>query len=62
PWNFWDTEAAVLAGISDFSAAIKIQTWLIKELESFDMDATIYQLHLDRYLQRKPWIETISDQ
>ena len=61
PWSFVDTEAAVLASISDFSAAIKLQTWLIEELKSYNMDVTNYQLHLDRYLQRKPWVEVIAD-
>ena len=61
PWGFVDTEAAVLASISDFSAAIKLQTQLIEELKSYDADVTSYQLHLDQYLQRKPWVELIVD-
>ena len=57
PWSFWDTEAAVLAGVSDFSGAVKLQKWLIEELKSYNVDLTNYQLHLDQYLLRKPWIE-----
>jgi len=57
PWNFWDTEAAILAAISDFSGAIKLQKWLIEEMSSYDINIDVYQAHLDRYLQRKPWIE-----
>ena len=57
PWSFWDTEAAVLAGISDYSGAVKLQKWLIEEVKSYNVDFTNYQLHLDQYLLRKPWIE-----
>jgi hypothetical protein len=56
PWNVWDTKAAVLAAVSDFGAAIKLQKWLIKKLSTFETDNTNYQLHLDSYLQRSPWI------
>ncbi|MBL4660186.1 MAG: sel1 repeat family protein [Alcanivoracaceae bacterium] len=61
PWGFVDTEAAVLASISDFSAAIKLQAGLVEELKSYNMDVTNFQLHLDQYLLRKPWVEVIVD-
>jgi len=57
PWNVWDTKAAVLAAVSDFGAAIKLQKWLIEELTPFDIDIKNYQIHLGSYLQRKAWVE-----
>jgi TPR repeat protein len=57
PWSFWDTEAAILAAVSDFSGAVKLQKWLIEELKAYNADLKNYQLHLDQYLLRKPWIE-----
>ena len=56
PWNVWDTKAAVLAAVSDFGAAIKLQKWLIKELKKFDIDTSVYKKHLDFYINRKAWI------
>ncbi|MCF6300583.1 MAG: hypothetical protein L3J52_05640 [Proteobacteria bacterium] len=42
PWAYWDTKAAVLAEISEFNEAIKIQKWVvadncIKEVDSDDL-------------------------
>jgi len=56
PWHVWDTKAAVLAAVSDFGGAIKLQKWLIKKLDKYDVDATSYKEHLDIYIKRKPWI------
>lgn len=56
PWHVWDTKAAVLAAVSDFGAAIKLQKWLIEEMTKFKLDVSNYQKHLDSYMQRTPWI------
>ena len=31
PWAYWDTKAAVLAEISEFNAAIRLQKWIVEE-------------------------------
>lgn len=56
PWNVWDTKAAVLASVSDFGAAIKLQKWLIKKLEKFEVNTKPYKEHLKFYIKRKAWI------
>lgn len=46
PWGYWDTKAAILAEMSDFNEAIKIQSWVLEgvcdvkltEEESCDVD------------------------
>lgn len=57
PWFVWDTKAAVLASISDFGAAISLQEWIIAEMLENKLDVKNYQLHLDFYKLRKPWID-----
>ena len=31
PWAYWDTKAAVLAEISEFNSAIRLQKWIVEE-------------------------------
>ena len=58
PWHIWDTKAAVLASVADFGAAIKLQQWLIDEMEEAgEQIKPAYHEHLNSYKQRKPWIE-----
>lgn len=56
PWSFRDTESAVRAGISDFTAAIKLQEQLIEDVMSFDGDTSQFKVHLQQFQQRKPLI------
>jgi len=61
PWHIWDTKAAVLASVSDFGAAIKLQQWLIDEMKNVDEEVKpVYLEHLESYKKREPWIEVIN--
>ncbi len=62
PWSYRDTQAAVLAGIADFSAAIKLQELLVEDVLSYDSDASQFEVHLERLRQRKPWIALDSSE
>lgn len=57
PWYVWDTKAAVLAAVSDFSSAIELQQWLIGEMQESGAEIKNYNEHLQAYQQRKAWIE-----
>lgn len=60
PWSYRDTHATVLAGIADFSAAIRVQEQLVEDVMSYDSDASQFQIHLDQFKMRKPWIESVD--
>jgi len=57
PWHVWDTEAAVLAGISDFSKAIKLQEWLIEEMQKNDYETKGYEERLEIYKNRQTYAD-----
>ncbi len=57
PFYIWDTKAAVLASVADFNAAIKLQEWVIFEMNQRKLNLKNYQIHLDTYKLRKAWIE-----
>ncbi len=58
PWHIWDTKAAVLASVSDFKSAIKLQQWLIDEMKKVNEDIKpSYFQRLESYNKRKPWVE-----
>lgn len=58
PWFVLDTQSAVLAAVSDFGRAIKLQQMIIEEMEEQKQNTEIYQEHLRLYKQRKAlWIE-----
>lgn len=60
PWHVWDTEAAVLASISDFTKAIKLQEWLIKEMIENDIEVKGYEKRLEIYKKRQTYSEYLE--
>lgn len=57
PWQYQDTEAAVLAAIADFDAAINIQSQLIESINESGQNSESFVERLMQFQQRKPWIE-----
>lgn len=61
PWHVWDTEAAVLASISDFTKAIKLQEWLIEEMKKNDYETDDYEKRLAIYKTRQPYSDLLIE-
>ena len=58
PSYIMDTKAAVLAAVSDFGQAIKIQQKIIDDLKEMDVKVNPeYIKHLEAYKKRQVWIE-----
>ncbi len=58
PWYVLDTKAAVLAAVSDFGQAIKIQKQIISSIKELGITVKPeYLKHLESYEKRRMWVE-----